>query len=138
MSRHKLREQLFKLLFRVEYFDPEEIDEQAELFLDSVEDLNDKDRAELKAKFEALVKVIADIDEVIGRNAKDWNLKRLGKVDLALLRLAVYEMKYDDSVPVAVAINEAVDLAKTFGEEGSGSFINGVLAGVSGEIEANG
>ena len=138
MSRHKLREQLFKLLFRVEYFDPEEIDEQAELFLNSLEDLNDKDREELKSKFEALVKVIADIDEVIGRNAKDWNVKRLGKVDLALLRLAVYEMKYDDTVPVAVAINEAVDLAKEFGEDGSGSFINGVLAGVSGEIEANG
>ncbi len=138
MSRHKLREQLFKLLFRVEYFDPEEIDEQEEFFLDSLEDLNDKDREELKSKFEALVKVIADIDEVIGRNAKDWNVKRLGKVDLALLRLAVYEMKYDDTVPVAVAINEAVDLAKTFGEDGSGSFINGVLAGVSGEIEANG
>ena len=62
-----------------------------------------------------------------------WSIPRLPKVDLTILRLGTYEILYDDSVPTGVAINEAVELGKKFGEDGSGAFINGVLAGVSGK-----
>ena len=70
------------------------------------------------------------IDEKISTVAKGWTLGRMGKVDLSLIRLAVYEMLYDEEVPVGVAINEAVELAKIFGQDGSSSFVNGLLAKV--------
>ena len=69
-----------------------------------------------------------EIDEIIEQTATGWTIARMGKVDLAILRLAVYEMKKDEDIPVSVAINEAVELAKKFGQDESPSFINGVLA----------
>ena len=71
---------------------------------------------------------LAEIDEAIDAVAEGWKTGRMGKVDLTLIRLAVYEMKYDEDVPVGVAINEAVELAKKYGTDESPAFINGVLA----------
>lgn len=71
------------------------------------------------------------IDKIIGDSIRGWNIRRLSKVTLALLRLAVYEMLYDDSIPVSVSINEAVELAKTYGGKDDASYINGVLATVA-------
>ena len=68
------------------------------------------------------------LDEMINKTAKGWETSRMGKVDLTLIRLAVYEIKYDDEIPTGVAINEAVELAKKFGQDNSPSFINGILA----------
>ena len=65
---------------------------------------------------------------MINETAKGWSTDRMGKVDLTILRLAVYEIRYDEDVPTGVAINEAVELAKKFGQEGSFAFVNGVLA----------
>lgn len=65
---------------------------------------------------------------MLDEKAKGWNTARMSKVDLTILRLAVYEMKYDDSVPDRVAINEAVELAKKFGQDASSGFVNGILA----------
>ena len=73
---------------------------------------------------------IEAIDEIISNNAVGWSIKRITKTALAILRLAIYEIKYVDDVPEKVAINEAVELAKRFGEDGAGAFVNGVLAGV--------
>ena len=70
---------------------------------------------------------IPEIDEMLNRTTEGWKTTRMGKVDLAILRLAVYEMKFDEDVPVGVAINEAVELAKRFGRDQSPSFINGIL-----------
>ena len=67
--------------------------------------------------------------------SEGWKVKRMGKVDLAIMRLAVYEMKYDEEIPVRVAINEAVEIAKKYGQDSSPSFINGILAKVAGLIE---
>ena len=69
-----------------------------------------------------------EIDSMINEKAKGWSTGRMGKVDLAIIRLAVYEMKFDDTVPEGVAINEAVELAKMYGQDESAGFINGVLA----------
>ena len=75
-----------------------------------------------------MAKQVPEIDESINRVAKGWKTERMGKTDLTILRLAVYEMKYDDEIPVGVAINEAVELAKKFGSDDSPAFVNGILA----------
>ena len=71
---------------------------------------------------------VEDIDEKIKGASKSWTIDRIGKVELAVIRLGLYEIFYDDSVPTSVAINEAVELAKKFGPEGSYAFVNGILA----------
>ena len=75
-----------------------------------------------------MAKLIPEIDEKINEVAKGWKTQRMGKADLSILRLAVYEMKYDEEIPVNVAINEAVELAKKFGSDDSPAFVNGILA----------
>lgn len=84
--------------------------------------------AYISGKCEDIVAHLAEIDEAIDAVAEGWKTGRMGKVDLTLIRLAVYEMKYDEDVPVGVAINEAVELAKKYGTDESPAFINGVLA----------
>ena len=79
-------------------------------------------------KFDAIKEKITEIDEKINQVAKGWKTQRMGKAELAILRLAVYEMMYDDTIPVKVAIDEAVNLAKKYGGDGSPSFVNGILA----------
>ena len=69
-----------------------------------------------------------DIDQLLNEKAKGWETERMGKVDLTILRLAVYEILYDEDIPTGVAINEAVELAKKFGQDSSPAFVNGVLA----------
>ena len=71
---------------------------------------------------------LPEIDGVINEKANGWSSSRMGKVDLTIIRLAVYEILFDEEVPVGVAINEAVELAKKFGQDGSAGFVNGVLA----------
>ena len=90
-------------------------------------EISEKDHAYIEEKYENICAVLPEIDEKIAGAAKGWKLERIGKSDLSILRLGVYEMLYDDDIPVGVAINEAVELAKSFGENESASFINGIL-----------
>ena len=142
MKRSQIREQIFKLLFRVEFNDTEDMPEQVELFmetttLDKDEDdykeivLSDEEHEYIIKKYDDIMANIADIDQIIDDNAKGWSRERLGKVELTILRLAIYEIKYDDDIPVSVAIDQAVELSKRFGREESYSFINGILASVA-------
>ena len=129
MSRRILREQLFKLLFRIEFNDREEMQEQCAFFFDDIDNpIEEKDMEVIQKKFDLIFNKIAEIDEQINATAKGWTTDRMGKVDLTIIRLAVYEILYDDDVPTGVAINEAVELAKKFGRDESYSFVNGVLA----------
>ncbi len=129
MGRRELREQIFKLLFRVEFNPLEDMPEQEKLFFEEEENAADeKDEQYILAKYGDIVSKLDIIDEMINKETKGWETGRMGKVDLTLIRLAVYEMKYDDDIPTGVAINEAVELAKKFGQDNSPSFINGVLA----------
>ena len=91
-------------------------------------ELKDEDREYLTRRAEAVMDRIPEIDGKINEAAQGWKTKRMGKAELTILRLAVYEMKYDEDIPEKVAINEAVELAKKFGGKDSPSFINGVLA----------
>jgi transcription antitermination protein NusB len=79
---------------------------------------------------------IESLDRLISERARDWTLDRMPVIDKNLLRMALFEMLYLEDVPAAVAINEAVDLAKTYSTEGSSRFVNGLLAAVSAEQEA--
>ena len=129
MNRRSLREQVFKLLFRVEFNEKDEMEEQCRLFLEHEDvEMSEKDADYIVGKYTAIQEKLEEIDTMINEKAKGWSTSRMGKVDLTIIRLAVYEMKYDDTVPESVAINEAVELAKTFGLDESSGFVNGVLA----------
>lgn len=128
MSRRELRENLFKMLFRIEFYPSEEMDEQTKAFFEETITASSEDQDYIQQKYQAIMNHLETIDKLINETAKGWKTSRMAKVDLTILRIAVYEMKYDDDVPVSVAINEAVELAKKFGTDESGTFINGVLA----------
>ena len=129
MNRTELREQVFKLLFRVEFNPMEEMEEQEELFTTTSDtEFSKKDAEYIRDKYEKIADKLSEIDEAINKETTGWNTSRIAKVDLTIIRLAIYEIRYDDSVPTGVAINEAVELAKKFGQDGSPAFVNGVLA----------
>lgn len=93
-----------------------------------LQEIRDEDAAYISSKSNRIIEKLDELDAMINRQAKGWTTQRMGKVDLTILRLAVYEIVFDDDVPTGVAINEAVELAKKFGQEESSGFVNGVLA----------
>ena len=140
MTRREIRETVFKILFSLEFNDVSEIREEAELELEHAS-LYDEDDNKMDAvamtedekvyiidRVEAVVSHISEIDETISGISQGWKLGRIGKAELAILRLAVYEIKFDEDIPVKVAINEAVELAKTYCDVEAKSFINALLA----------
>ena len=90
--------------------------------------MSPEEESYLKTKTEAVMRKIPELDEKIDAVAEGWKTKRMGKAELTILRLALYEILYDEEVPEKVAINEAVELAKRFGGNEAPAFINGVLA----------
>jgi len=135
MTRHRVREHLFKILFGTEFHSVQEIDEQYDMYWSTEDDEpTDKEHEEIKAKIKAIIDNKAELDDYIERFAKGWKLNRIGNADLNILRIAIYEIKYDDNVPVKVAINEAVEFAKEYGTDNSSAFVNGILAGIVDEI----
>ncbi|MGN0404211.1 MAG: transcription antitermination factor NusB [Bariatricus sp.] len=127
MGRSELREHIFKMIFGLEFTEEEQLEAQLELYLDQLDDVSEKDRSYMLAKAKAIASKVREIDAMINENATGWKTTRMNKVDLSILRLAVYEMRFDDDVPVKVAINEAVELAKRFSGDEGPAFINGVL-----------
>ncbi|MBO5424516.1 MAG: transcription antitermination factor NusB [Lachnospiraceae bacterium] len=130
MTRRTLRENIFRILFRVEFNTVDEMKEQIDFSVDDIEELTDDDRNYIVDKANNIISLIDEIDNIIESVSSGWKLDRIGKAELAILRLAVYEMKYDSEVPFKVAINEAVELSKIYCNQDAKSFINGVLAKV--------
>ena len=128
MTRREIREQVFKMLFRVEFYNQEEMSEQIALCEDDACSWKEKDKTYIFEKVEKISEKLEEIDARINEVSEGWKTGRMGKVDLTLIRLAVYEMLYEEDVPAKVAINEAVELAKQYGTDNSPSFVNGVLA----------
>lgn len=128
MSRREIREQIFKLLFRAEFYEKEEMSEQLSLFFEELDQRKEKDTDYIQKKYEDIMAHLAEIDAMINEVAEGWKTSRMGKVDLTLIRLATYELKYEEDIPTGVAINEAVELAKAYGTDDSASFVNGILA----------
>lgn len=160
MTRSEIREQVFKLLFMTEFNPVSEMDKQVDYYFKSketeyaegiveaeeIEDaeytgkmviLDEKAQQEISQRLNLVIEKLPEINEVIEKNVSDnWPVHRMGKAELTIIRLALYEIKYDDLVPTAVAINEAVELAKKYGQDEAGSFINGVLANLVKSLEA--
>lgn len=144
MTRREMREHCFKMLFCVDFYSEDELCGQMENYflMPQEEDVTTEgepeilhrtvarpeDREELAEKALRIIREISALDERINKVAQGWRTKRMGKVELTILRLALYEMKYDEEIPEKVAINEAVELAKKFGGKDSSGFINGILA----------
>ncbi|HBA48059.1 MAG TPA: transcription antitermination factor NusB [Lachnospiraceae bacterium] len=132
MGRHEQREQVFRLLFQVEFHRPEEMPRQMRLFLEGNEEIgSQKDADYIEARCQCIREKIPEIDRLIDANTVGWETGRMGKVELALLRLAVYEMRYDEDIPEGVAIDEAVEIAKQYGQENSGGFVNAILGKIA-------
>lgn len=129
MTRRELREHIFILLFRVEFNSIEEMPDQMKMYFEEIDQpAKEKDENYIQEKAKKVFEKLPELDEFINDKAEGWNISRMGKIELAIIRLAVFEMKYDDEVPTGVAINEAVELAKKYGQDESGSFVNGILA----------
>ena len=127
MSRRKSREQAFALLFEKSFNDLPVMD-LAEGAQDARECIIEPFALELAQGAE---EKLAEVDAYIDEHSHKWSHNRISRVALAVLRLAIYEMKYCDETPDSVAINEAVELAKRYGGEEDSSFVNGVLGGIS-------
>ena len=129
MTRSEMREHVFKLIFRVPFHDKNELREQIDYYFDDLTDVNEKDYEYIKNKALLVCELSDELDEKINSVSEGWPVDRIGKAELAIMRLAVYEMLYDDDIPVNVAINEAVELAKSYGsDDNAASFVSGVLA----------
>ena len=129
MGRHEQREQLFKLLFRIEFNSLDDMPEQIKLFFqDDEAEYTEAVMEYIKEKYAKIQERLPQIDALLNEKAEGWNTERMGKVELAVLRIAVYEILFDDDVPNTVAINEAIEIAKKYGQEASGGFVNAVLA----------
>ena len=130
MNRSTMREQAFKLIYSLQIVTPEEIEEQIQLFFDSNDIENEDAQKYIKDAVLGIEKNKEMIEANIEKNLKsDWKMDRISKVDLSILKLAIYEIRCKE-IPFKVVINEAVELAKKYGEDSSKNFVNGILASV--------
>ena len=144
MTRRELREHCFKMLFGTAFYPIEEADDQISHYFEAPDEDEQQedgsyrvihseafdiyDRDYVRGKVEKIIEKIPELDERINGVAEGWKTKRMGRVELAILRLALYEISFDDDIPEKVAINEAVELARKFGGDDSPAFVNGILA----------
>ena len=128
MTRSIIREHIFKILFRAEFYNKDELIQQTDYYVSELSSAKDKEIEYIKDKTLAIIDKLPEIDEIINENSDGWPTNRLGKAELTIMRLAVYEIRFDEEIPDGVAINEAVELSKKYGSDNSSSFVNGVLA----------
>ena len=129
MNRSLSRELVFKLLYELEVQKENQL-EQIDLYIENNEIKDKKTIEYLKEIVNGVKENKEKIESLISKNLKkDWSLDRISKVNLAILKLAIYEIKFMD-LPYKVGINEAVELAKKYGDDGSKQFVNGVLASI--------
>jgi len=136
IARTKMREYTFLQLFQAAFHSQAEYEKQSELFRADMAPIDEEDKEELAARGKEILAHLDELDREIEANSEGWTCRRMGRVELTLLRLALYEMKYDAQVPVKVAINEAVELAKRYGGEDSPAFVNAVLGKLAAAEEA--
>ena len=134
MSRKEARELLMQLLYQMELLD-DHSEETKNAYLEK--NFSEKGHRDYAAQLLNLVLTKKDdVDAKINENSNKWSTSRMPKVDVAILRLAVVELLYMDDIPDAVAINEAVDMAKKYGTDESKAFINGILGKIAKEKDA--
>lgn len=129
MSRKKARDNAFKCIYELEFIKDKNLDD---ILSNCYEENNnsEEEKQYIQMIVNGVKENIKKIDDIILSKLKNWSLDRIAKIDLAILRLAIYEILYVDSIPNKVSANEAVELAKTYGNNDSKSFVNGVIAKV--------
>ena len=130
MNRTTMRESAFKLIYSLEIQKQDTLKEQIDLYFES-ENIENKDAREyIEDAVSGIEEHKKEILGFIEKNLKsDWKIDRISKIDLSILKLAIYEIQYKD-IPFKVVINEAVELAKKYGEDSSKNFVNGILASI--------
>lgn len=128
MTRREIRENVFKLIFMEEFHSKDEFNEIAAEYMESTEQMSDEDCEYVTKRAKQVIAKMPEIDEAISNVSKGWTLDRIGRAELAILRLAYFEMNMDEQVPKKVAIDEAVELAKKYSADAGGAFVNGILA----------
>lgn len=131
-DKRKSREQAFIILFEKSFNSEMSVDEIINAAIEVEVLKKDKMTSDIVKTAE---EHIEDIDAAIERNLKGWTMQRISKVSLAILRMAVCEMKYFDKVPVGVSISEAIEICKIYGSDEDKSFVNGILGSISREKE---
>lgn len=122
------REHVLQLIFVLDFHDKQEFEEQADLYRRLHMASDQEEFLEVKKKAFAIMEKQGEIDVVLTKASTGWPLSRLGRCELSIMRLAAYEILFDDEIPDGVAINEAVELCKLYGNDSAPSFVNGVLA----------
>ncbi len=135
MSRTNARKSAFYLVFQHEFVGSGAMEEAKDIFYAENNDLDENDKSFINSAVEGTIENIDEIDSIISSVSKGWSIERMAKVDLAILRLAVYELKFSKATPKKVVINEAVELAKKYSSDNAPSFINGVLGKIAGGDE---
>ena len=138
MKRRELREHIFRLLFRIEFNEADDMPEQVALYMEDIPMATEKDQEYIEAKYQAIVDHLEEIDRMLNEAAEGWKVSRMGKVELSIMRLAAYEIRYDEDVPESVAINEAVEITKKYATQEDASFVNGLLGAFSKELTFSG
>lgn len=138
MTRIEAREHAFRILYEVQFRPKEDLTELSEVYMEVFPDdvVEEGDREFILGEVLGTMAHVKSLDEQIAGCLHGWNIERLSKVDLAILRLALYEMEYCDDIPKSVSINEAVNLAKKYSQDAARSFVNGVLANFAEPKEA--
>ena len=130
MKRSAIRELTFRLIYSLEIQKAENIEEQIEKYLECEEIVENDAKEYIIDAVKGIEEHKEEINNLIRKNLKaDWTLERISKVDFSILKLAIYEIKFKN-LPYKVAINEALEIAKKYGETSSKNFINGILASI--------
>lgn len=137
MGRRQAREHAMKLIYQAQVR-KDDVSDIIQTYIEEEMIIDSADRDYIEDVVRGVVKNQQEIDGIISRHAKGWSISRMPKVDLAIMRLSVYEMRYRNDIPVNVSINEAVELAKKYSGEESKTFVNGVLGKVWNELSRNG
>jgi len=136
MSRRNDRFIAFTLVYERDFHNWQDLDEAAEYYIEELGE-DDCERAFIFNEIKGVLQHKADIDALVEKHSKDWDISRLNRVDLAILRLAIYEMRFSPEIHESIAINEAVELAKQYSSDEAGRFINGILGNISREEAKN-
>lgn len=133
MLRTKVREEIFKIVFGISFNDKDDMSEQLGFAMEELEAKSEENRSYISNKVMGILDKLDTIDQYISDNCEGWNIERIGKAELAIMRIATYEMLYEEDIPHKIAINEAVELSKTYCDDSAPGFVNAVL----GKIERN-
>jgi len=135
MLRSQIREEIFKILFRYPFMEDKEMEEQIEFSLEELKGKSEENLTYINNKVHGIIEHIEELDSKIESCCEGWNLKRIGKAEITIMRIAVYEIMLEEEVPDSVAVNEAVELAKIYCDEDAKGFINAVLGKVVKSME---